>query len=120
HTEALKSCGPAVMTAAANSGGGSCSSAHWVKPRYDTPTVANRPVNQGCSRSQTTVSAAASASLTIGSKAPPDPNVPPPLCNTTWYPRAAYSLAYTSENGNPRPYGPRTSKVPTGLGVVGA
>ena len=48
HTDASKSCGPAVITAAASSGGGSDSSAHWVYPRYDTPMVANRPVNQGC------------------------------------------------------------------------
>ncbi|CFB88006.1 Uncharacterised protein [Mycobacterium tuberculosis] len=33
HTEARKSCGPTVITAAASSGGGSCSNAHWVKPR---------------------------------------------------------------------------------------
>ena len=84
HTEALKSCGPTVMTAAASSGGGSCNSAHWVNPRYDSPTVANRPVNQGCSRSQSTVSAPSAASLTIGSNSPPDPNVPRTLCSTTW------------------------------------
>jgi hypothetical protein len=36
-----------VMTAAFISGGGSASRAHWVKPRYDRPMVANDPVNQG-------------------------------------------------------------------------
>ena len=84
HIEARKSCGPAVMTAAASSGGGSVSSAHWVKPRYDSPMVANRPVNQGCSRSHATVSAPSAASWTIGSNSPPEPNVPRTLCSTTW------------------------------------
>ena len=45
--EALKSCGPTEMIAAFSSGGGSVNSAHWVKPRYDSPTVAKDPVNQG-------------------------------------------------------------------------
>ncbi len=62
HTEAAKSCGPAVMTDAANCGGGFCRIAHWVKPRYDGPRVASRPVNQGCSISQATVLAPSSAS----------------------------------------------------------
>ena len=73
HTEAAKSCGPAVMTAAASCGGGSCNSAHWVNPRYDAPIVANRPVNQGCSTSHAAVSAPSVASLTIGSKTPAEP-----------------------------------------------
>ena len=38
---------PTVMTAAFISGGGSASRAHWVKPRYDRPMVANEPVNHG-------------------------------------------------------------------------
>ena len=84
HTEEKKSCGPAVMTAAASSRGGSRNNAHCVNPRYDNPMVANRPVNQGWSRSHATVSAPSAASLTIGSNAPPDPNVPRTLCSTTW------------------------------------
>ena len=42
------------------------------------------PVNQGCSRSHTTVSAASSASCTIGTNSPAEPKVPRTLCNTTW------------------------------------
>ena len=71
-----KSCGPAVMTAAASSGGGSISSAHCVSPRYDRPIVANRPVNHGCRRSHSTVSAPSEVSWTIGWNSPPEPEVP--------------------------------------------
>ncbi len=60
------------------------SSAHWVKPRYDRPMVAKRPVNHGCRRSHTTVSAPSVTSLVIGSNTPPEPNVPRTLCSTTW------------------------------------
>ena len=45
--------------------------------------VANVPVNQGCSRSHATVSAASSTSWTIGTKVPPEPKVPRTLCNST-------------------------------------
>ena len=45
--------------------------------------VANVPVNQCCSRNQTTVSAASAASWTIGTNSPPDPNVPRTLCSST-------------------------------------
>ena len=41
------------------------------------------PVNQGCSRSQAAVSAPSSASCTIGTNSPPEPNVPRTLQNST-------------------------------------
>ena len=83
HRGPLTSCGPTVITAAFISGGGSLSSAHWVKPRYDNPTVPNVPVNQLCSRSHATVSAPSGTSCTMGENSPPEPNVPRTLCTTT-------------------------------------
>ncbi len=71
------------MIAAFISGGGSASRAHCVKPRYDRPTVANEPVNQGWSRSQAAVSAPSATSLTMGVNVPPEPNVPRTLWRTT-------------------------------------
>jgi hypothetical protein len=47
------------------------------------PIVAKRPVNHGCRRIHSTVSAPSAASRSIGKKSPPDQNVPRTLCNTT-------------------------------------
>ncbi|CAM5693364.1 hypothetical protein MAUB1S_05092 [Mycolicibacterium aubagnense] len=84
QVDSAKSWGATLMIAAFSSGGGSVSSAHWVKPRYDSPMVAKDPVNHGWSRNQAAVSTASAISLTIGSNSPPEPNVPRTLCTSTW------------------------------------
>jgi hypothetical protein len=48
------------------------------------PTVANRPVNQGCPIIQATTSRPSCRSVRIGSKSPPDAAVPRLLTNSTW------------------------------------
>jgi hypothetical protein len=84
HVWRPKSCGPTVMTAADSDGGGSSRIAHWVYPRYEAPTVANEPVNQGCFVSHATVSWPSSRSVRIGSKPPSEAPVPRQLTNSTW------------------------------------
>jgi hypothetical protein len=73
--------------------------------------VASRPSNQLCWRSHATVSWPSVISCCIGSKSPPEPNVPRTLCSSTWYPRSAKICADCSANRPVRPYGQRTSTV---------
>ena len=69
----LRSCGPTVITAAAISCGGSISSAHCVKPKYDAPIVPNDPVNQGCVAQPRDGVGAVGDLVDEGTESPPDP-----------------------------------------------
>jgi len=53
-----------------------------------------RPLDQGCSAAQATVSAPSGPSLTSGSKRPSEPQRPRMSCESTAYPWAAYQLGW--------------------------